>query len=563
MPVPTLLRDVDTESLLRHCEKRLVQLDDARRPWLDFCYQVANELLPNRLPYLLDPQSDQRGGEQNSHVCDSVGHTALATAAAGIASATMPRTSVWFELALRNQRDNDSVRVFLDAARDVLLSLHNQSNANFVFPECNKEWIAFGTGVVLFLDDEARGFRLDPLTVGEYWIAEDQYGEVDTVYRKFTMTVGQLVAEFGIDRVSDSTRNEYQKPDGGGFDTIVRCVHAIEPDRDGKNPDPNPDHPWRSVYYEDSGDKTRKGVLAVRGYDHFPALVWRASRLPGCAYGYGAGHDVLPHLIRLRKMVYHYGNAMAKKADPPVSYPAGMNQHEVKMLPGGKSALANGQKIEQTQRVELELKELGEEIQKTRQDIRDVLGATLVASLRNITRQMTATEAEIRTKQDLNEFLPGLARLDAELHAPYIAMLWRVAETLGLLPDLPGELDGQPIDPQMVSPLALRQREGESSAMLRWVAQVGEMAKAQVGAGMPPNVIQNVNLDELARRLARNGGVPAVCLTDMRQMMQMRAAQAEQALAEKQAAAVQQAADVGKTVSEAVRNEGTQQGKAA
>ena len=46
MPVPTLLRDVDTESLLRHCEKRLVQLDDARRPWLDFCYQVANELLP-------------------------------------------------------------------------------------------------------------------------------------------------------------------------------------------------------------------------------------------------------------------------------------------------------------------------------------------------------------------------------------------------------------------------------------------------------------------------------------------------------------------------------------
>jgi hypothetical protein len=546
MPLPSLLKGVDSSELRHHVQNRWQRLLDLRQPWLDFCRQVADEILPSRLPYLLEEHSTQLGGERNTHIVDAVGHLALDTAAAGISSGSMPATSEWFDLVVRNVlvQGDDDLRLYLEQGGDACLSLHNQSNVNHILPECQKEWIAFGTGAAIVLEDDEDGFRWDPLTVGQYCIAEDRRGRVDTVYRRLPMTVVQVVEEFGFENVCASTASAFERG-GGSLDEPVMVIQAIEPDRDDKNPlGASPDLPWRSVYFEE-GSSTDK-VLAVRGYRRFPALVWRWGKLPGCAYGYGRGHDVLPHCVRLRKMIYRYGQAMAYKAEPPVQIPAGLQQHEVRAVPGGKTSVFGQTPITNLMRVELELRELAEEIERTRQDIRDTLGATLVASLRRLTHQMTAREADLRTSQDLTEWLPALYRLQEELLAPYIEWLWDIAAERGLLPPAPPWLGEETtIDIEFTSPLARKMREAESEAIVRTVAVAGEFAKFK------PEVADNLDVDAGIRRIAEIEGAPVALLVPQRQVQEMRAARQQAVMAEQQAAAAERGVSIARETAEA------------
>lgn len=541
MAIPTLLEEGSTVELREHCTRRHQRLIEARRAWLDYSRLVAEELLPNRLPFLLEEHSQQRGGERNTHIVDAVGHLALETVAAGISSGTMPVSTPWFELTIRSLFDDDyDLRLYLEESQSRLREMHNQSNANHVLPECQKEWVAFGTAAVMVVEDDEKDYRLDPMTAGEYCIAEDYRGRVDTCYRKLTLTVGQLADEFGVERLSDSSRQAY---DDQEYDALVDCVHAIEPDRDGLNPyGRSDDMPWRSVYYEEASDSSE--VLAVRGYNRFPALVWRWGKLPGTAYGYGRGHEVLPHLVRLRRMIYRYGQALAFKTDPPVQIPAGMQQHEVRGLPGGRTSVFGQGEIKNLFRVDLQLTELDQQIERTRQDIRDTLGASLVASLRRISHQMTAREADLRTSQDLTEFLPGLFRQTDEFLNPYIEWIWQIADERGRLPPQPDLLDEQVIDIEFTSPLVRKQRQGESDAIVRTYAIAGEMANIR------PDIVDNLEPDEALRTIAEIEGAPAGTLAPIEKVRELRAARERQQMAEAQAAAAQQGVQLARDASQ-------------
>jgi hypothetical protein len=544
VPVPTQLEQVDTKDLRRHCETRLTQLRNARQPWLDFCVDVATELWPAVLPHLEDPHSDRRGGQRNAHIADGVGHLALESSAAGITSGVMPAASEWFGLDLRNEfAADDDVRYYLQETERVLLTVHNQSNAAQALPGPMKEWVAFGTAAVLQLDDDEDSSRLEPFSIGEYCIAEDARGRVDTIYREYTLTVGQLADEFGVERLSPSSKRAW---DDGDYDTVVPVVLAIEPDRDGRNPyGVLPELPWRSVYYEVGSDYDQ--VLGVRGFSRFPALVWRWGHFPGSAYGYGRGHDALPHLIRLHKMIYRYGQAVAQKADPSLQIPVGLAAHEVRRQPGGATTVMPGMgTITPLYRVELELRELAEEMERTRQDIRDTLGATLVASLRRINRQITAREADLRRNEDLAEFLPGLTRLNDELLAPYIEGLWDIADRRGLLPPRPASMEGQVVDIEMRSPLARRQRQQVVEAIVRTFAVAGELGKVPQLA----HVLDNFDVDAAIRLISDIEGAPVSIMLSTDAVQQLRMQRAQSDIAQAQAAAAQSGVDLAKGVAE-------------
>lgn len=552
MPTPTLLQygQFDTTELLRHCRNRLQALDEVRATWLAFCTSVAEELFPAKLQSLLNPTQRQRAGEQNESICDAVGHLSLTTAAGGVWSGSMPQTSRWFTLKISGLfEEDDDERWFLDLAGQRLMDLHNQANTNNVAPELFKEWLAFGVGACLFLDDPeaSSGFRIEPLSVGEYWIADDARGRVDTIYRKFTMNVGQMVQEYGYDRLCGASKAAY---DDKRYDEIRTIVHAIEPDRDGRNPIASKAHKWRSVYYEEGTDATNGGVLAIRGYHRFPGLVWRYGRVSGSPYAYGLGHEVLPHLLRMRRLIYRYGQALAFQTEPALQLPAGMSQHEVKMLPGGATTLYGGEKIETLFQPTTNLRDLAEQIGEAKQDVRDVLGATLVASLRRLRQQMTKAEAEIRKSEDLAEFLPGLLKLHEEFLSPYVEQLWELAEWKGWLPPQPASLrTGQvgQIDIEFTSPLARHQRQGEADAIVRVYAIAAEMAKVPGHE----NVGDNLDSDAALRLIAEIEGAPARILKPMAAMRDLREARIGEALAQKQAGAVAEGVDVARTAAEA------------
>lgn len=543
MAVSSLLTGRDTSALRKHCEARRTALDEKRQPWLDYCREVAKELIPTRLALLLDSNdTSTKGGQQNQNIVDGTGHLALTTVAAGVAQGAMPASSPWFGLTLRTRFGvADEVREYLDDSSEVLRGMHNQSNANHVLPEAHQEWLAFGTAAALVVEDDVDDYRLDVLTCGEYWIAEDNRGRVDTIYRSLTLTVGQLAAEFGLAQCSDHVQGQARLEQ---WDTPVQCIHAIEPDRDGRNPlGRNPMLPWRSVYYELTSDCTQ--VLAVRGYRRFPALVWRLGKVPGSAYGHGRGHEALPHLVRLRRMIYRYNQAVAQQADPSYQMPPGVQAHEVRLLPGQGTTLKGGDTVKNLRDVRLKLDELAQEMERTRQDIRDTLGSTLVASLRRIQRQMTAREADLRTSQDLTEFLPGLYRLQEELLGPYIEWLYDIAEQRGRLPQVPQELEGEVLDIEFQSPLARKQDEATVDGIVETLAIVGELTKLE------PEAKDKIDFDVAVDTISAIKGAPAKMIRPMEEVEQLRQARAKQVQAQAQAVAAQQGADVAKTAAEA------------
>ena len=527
----------DTYELRRHCEVRYEEMRSQRQPWLDYCQAVSQELMPTRRPYLIDPTSGQRAGEQNTHIVDSVGPRALATSAAAIGTGTMPRSSPWFELTVRNDWGNsEDERDFLTEGARRVLQTHNQSNADSVLAAYRSELLAFGVGVALYFEDEEDVFRLQHLSVGEYLIAEDHRGHVDTLYRDCTMTVGQLADEFGYDRLSPNSQAQY---DLGLFDTVVPVRHAIEPDRWGYN---DASLPWVSIYYELTANCTQ--VLDVRGFTRFPALVTRWERLPGTAYAMSPGMEALPHLVRLRKMIYRYGQAMAAMAEPPLQYPQGLAQTEVRAFPGGRTPIYGNQKVETLYQVQMRLQELDEAIARTRDDIRESLGANLVASLRSIDRQMTAREADLRTSQDLSEWLPGLYRLTEELLNPYVEMIWETLDRRGLLPETPDSLQGQLIDIEFQSPLARKQRAGEVDAIVKTFSLAAQVAAVR------PDVLDNLDVDAAVRAIGEIEGAPTKVFVNFREMQQQRMARQQAMAAQQQAAAAQQGADLYKTLAD-------------
>ncbi|MCR9245514.1 MAG: portal protein [bacterium] len=537
----------DTRELRRHIVARMRSLDDRRRPWIDGCKQVARELLPSRLPFLLDATHRERAGEHNSHIVDSVGNQSLLTAAAGIASGSWPASSEFYDLTVRNEfGPDDDARGFLQASRRNIRTLHNQSNANTELDMFAIELVAFGTAVSLILPDNLDVFRFETLSVGEYWLAEDHRAQVDTIYRKLAMTVGQLEQQFGRDALSTRTLNLLDKRE---FDEVVSVVHAIEPDSDGLNPEgSNPEMPWRSVYYEEESSSD-DGVLGVRGFARFPAMVTRWTKLPGSPYGTGRGLDTLPHLIRLRRMIYRYGQAMALKADPPLQLPPGVQAHEVRALPGSKSSNNGSQSIEPLYKHMLDLRELDKAIELTRQEIRDSLGATLVSSLRSLTHQMTAREVDERRSQDLAEFLPALSRLHKEGLEAMIELEWLYTAEAGLLPPPPESLPDD-IDIEFNSPLARKQRQAEVDAIVRTFTIGGEMAQ---GFG---DVLDNLNADGAIRRIAEIEGMPIEALEPMAKVHELRTERQEVQRRQAQAAAAQQSVEFARQVGEAQQANG-------
>lgn len=73
-----------------------------------------------------------------------------------------------------------------------------RSNVYPALIQAYEELAVFGTACIIALPSESDDIiHLFPMTVGEYWIAEDYENRVNTVFRRISMTAEQMVEQFG------------------------------------------------------------------------------------------------------------------------------------------------------------------------------------------------------------------------------------------------------------------------------------------------------------------------------------------------------------------------------
>ena len=513
-------------------QSRWDALKEERSSWMSHWKDISEVLLPRAGRFL--PTENNRGGRAAFRkILDSTGTRALRTLSGGMMSGMTSPARPWFRLTTFNPELDESyeVKVWMSQVTSLMQMVFYKSNTYRALQMSYEELGAFGTSATLIYDDFDRVIHCHPLTIGEFAIATDSRGRVNTVYREFRMTVAMLVQEFGLENVSRTVKDLY---DRGQMDEWVEVINAIEPrtERDPRKTDAK-NMPYLSVYFEKSGDKGK--VLRETGFTEFPAMCARWSVTGGDIYGTSPGMEALGDLCQLQQMQFRKSQAIDYKVHPPVLIPSEMKNMGTQFLPGGVIPYSNAQQAQQIRSaymVDLDLSSLLVDIQDVRQRINEAFYRDIFMLMVNSTdKTMTATEVTERHEEKMLLMGPVLERLNAEMLDPLINIVFNKLVQADLLPPLPEDLQGQQLNVEFISILAQAQKAISTNSVDRMFSVLGNLA------GMKPDIVDNVDLDFWPQWYADALGVDPRFIVSGKKVAVIREQRAQ---AEQQAAAMEQ-----------------------
>lgn len=500
--------------------------------------QIATQLCPWRGRFSKKTRANKQVSEPKT-IYDTTAFRAHRGMGAFLMGGGSSPARNWFRLTCPDPglAEVYSVRDFYAESARRMRFILSRSNTYQALHNVYEEISAFGTACVLLERNFDSVLHMHVLTVGQYYLSTDPLGNVNTVYREFEMTVGQIVAEFGLENVTPEIKTQHRE---GQLEKLHTVVHAVEPREDRQQDKADQlNMPYRSIYFMrgERRDHRTRGILREGGYKVFPYLVPRWSVTDRNAWGFGPGHETLPHAKRLQKMQFAMGKAVAYGVEPPLQGPPGLTQKEVKLRPGGYTPVANGsnQKIESMFQVQLDLSALGDQIDRVQEQIQRALYNDLFLLIMNSRRVKTATEVDELHEEKMLMLGPALERLHNELLRPLIERVFGFMNEAGLLPALPSELQGVPLQVEFVSMLQQLQQASGVVTLERFLTMVS------AGGQAFPEMMDVVDPDNVARDYADMLAVEPDNLRDPDEVAQLRQArnEAQAAQAQAEAAAVQ------------------------
>lgn len=523
------------KALVTQLNKRWGGMKTERTSWMTHWLDLSQHILPQTGRFLVDDVN--KGGPKANLVYDNTATRSARTLAAGLLGGMTSPARPWFRLTTGDAilDEQQSVKLWLADVTRRMQRLFAGSNVYRALHSMYEELGVYGTAAATVLDDYENGIHLYTHTIGEYALACDHRGQVNTIYREFKKTVDNVVREFGLEACTRQTQDAYREK---RFDEWVTVLHAIEP-RPERNPRmaDNRNMAFRSVYWEAGADPTK--VLRESGYRRFRTLAPRWATSGGNIYGSGPGMDVLGDVKQLQHQQLRKSQGIDFQTRPPLGLPSAMKNAGIDLLPGGVSYFDStaGQSIGPLMDARyLNLQYLLTDIQDVRQRINSGMYSDLFLMLAQAnTSQMTATEVAERHEEKLLMLGPVLERLHNELLDPLIEIAFERMVEVGDLPPLPPELEGFALQVDFVSLLAQAMRAVGVNSIDRFV--VGVMGVAQVR----PEVLDKFDADQWADVYADSLGVDPSLIRGDDQVAEIRQARQQQ---EAQQAAMEQASQM-------------------
>ena len=532
--------------------RRYVKLENDRSSFRSHWMEISDYIAPRRGRYLIEGQNS-RGRKRTTKIIDSTGTQALRVMAAGLMSGMTSPARPWHRRKVRDDlMDNGEVRQWLAQVEMIERSILHKSNFYNSIYTVYTELGAFGTAPLYRQPSFDDVIRFRPFTVGEYVIAENDQGVVDTLGRHFTMTVGQIVQKFVHDDatgkmdwtgVSKATRRLW---DQSNYDELVEILHLIEPrlmgDRDYDKKDAL-NMPFKSCYFELASESDE--LLMESGYRKFPAYVPRWDVLSGDVYGRCPGMDTLGDIKQLQHQQKRKAQAIDKMVNPPMVAPTSLKGKPSTVLPGQTTyvdPMQGGQGFVPAYQVQPRISELQMDIAEVQNRIQRGFYADLFAMMINSDRrQMTATEVVERHEEKLVLLGPVLQRINVELLDPLLDDVFEYALEAGLLPEPPEALAGEELEVEYISLLAQAQQAVAASSLERVMGFAGNLV------AVFPDIVDGIDSDEALRQYSEILGTsPDVIISDeeLQAKRQARAEEQQQMQAMEQASQLAQGAKV-------------------
>lgn len=493
--------------------RRLSAMEGTRNPYearwrecFDVTWPERGDSFWNRQGVPTDEQA------KRARLVDSTTADAAETLAAGLVGGLVPSNLQWFDL---DTGDVDAVEHndwLSEQARFLWSNIH-ASNFDACAMDVFIDAVAAGWFCLYVEERAGGGFDFQWWPLGECYIAASRAGgPIDTVYRRYALTVEQCVSMFGYAGVSERTRGLFDKG-GASLEDKVEMVHAIEPRRNAPGGPFARDLPVASYHIE----LTDKHMCRESGYHEFPCAVPRWRLINGQPYALGPVAKVLPDANTLNAL----GTTEIQAAELAVGGlwkgrdDGVLNPHNVRIGPRRVIVVADMQNFERLDTSNGRGAQQGW-----------TLKADLQASIRKALMtdylqpqdkpQMTAYEVHVRVQMIRQLLGPNFGRFQSEFLQPLIARCFGIAMRAGALGEPPEGLDRYSV--QYKSPLARAQQAEDAEATAGYIDWLGNLATVKQDA----SVFDGIDLDKAGRHIATGRGVPTDVLRDPDEVADLR-----------------------------------------
>jgi hypothetical protein len=492
--------------------KRFDRLKSQRQNWESHWQEVADYMQPRKADVT---KSRSKGDKRTELIFDSSPLQSVELLAASLHGMLTNPSTPWFSLRFKEDEmeNEDEAKEWLESATETMYAAFNKSNFQQEIFELYHDLITFGTAAMFIEEDDEDILKFSTRHINEMYIAENEKGRIDTVFRKFKLSARAAIQKFGdvsSNIAITAKKDPYEE---------VEILHAVYPrsDFDPKKKDKS-NMPFESVYLEaGTGEE-----LSVSGFREFPFVVPRYLKASHEIYGRSPAMTALPDVKMLNEMSKTTIKSAQKQVDPPLLVPDDGFILPVRTVPGGLNFYRAGTR---------------DRIEPLNIGANTPLGLNMEEQRRNSIRnafyvnqlmmqsgpQMTATEVIQRNEEKMRLLGPVLGRLQSELLKPLIDRAFALILRKNLFKQAPDFLSGKDIEIEYVSPLAKAQKSTELQSIMRAIEIMGSLSNVAP-------VFDHINMDKLVRHLADIVGVPQKILKPQTELN----AEREQAQAQQQ-----------------------------
>ena len=507
---------------------RFDRLKTGRQNWETHWQEVADYMQPRKADVT---KTRSRGDKRTELIFDSSPIQAVELLAASLHGMLTNPSTPWFSLRYKDQGldADDEAKLWLEGVTETMYTAFNRSNFQQEIFELYHDLITFGTAAMFIEEDQGDLLKFSTRHINEIYVTENDKGRIDTVYRKFKITLRAAAQQFGGGLSEEAKRRVDKDP----FDEID-ILHAVYPRQDfNPTKKDKQNMEFESVYVEYKNGNE----LSVGGFVEFPFVVPRYLKASHEIYGRSPAMTALPDVKMLNEMSKTTIKAAQKQVDPPLLVPDDGFLLPVRTVPGGLNFYRSGTR---------------DRIEPLNIGANNPLGLNMEEQRRNAIRevfyvnqlmlqqgpQMTATEVIQRNEEKMRLLGPVLGRLQSELLKPMIDRCFAILLRNNQFAQAPEFLSGQDIEIEYVSPLAKAQKGTELTSITRAIEILGSLANVAP-------VFDYINFDALVKHVADLVGVPQKVLKLQSQVNAEREQQAQLAEQQAQMQQMQQVAEAG------------------
>jgi hypothetical protein len=482
-------------------DERLQDLELEQESWIPHWKEIRD----NEIPYrgLFKGERPNDGTKRHDDLVDPTSLRGLKVLGAGMVGGLTNPSRPWFRFKLQDDSLNKraAVKEWISFCEKKIYGIYSQSNFYSSIQSVYEEEGAFGTAPLVQLQHWDRIVHFMPLTCGSYMIGCDEFGSVDTLYRRIWMTSRNIAKKFKEGNLPESIKTSADK---SPMDWI-EVFHAIQPnDKRRVDSIDSKEMPFESVYWIAGEEK----LLSKSGFQEFNAPTPRWDLTNG-VYGWSPGMDVLASQKMAHEMDLGSLEAQQKELDPPIFRPSGF-KNRLRTTPGAQNEvdLKNKEKIGKLYDFKFDVAGTIQLLDRKDRQILQLLYYDMFLMMANEAgREKTATEVVQLHEEKLIMLGPVIDRQFHELLDPTIERTFFECLRRGLFPPPPEELSDADMKIEYISMLAQAQQMVGTKAVNAYTGFVAGLAKMQLEAGQEPSALDRLDIDAAADEYADMTGV--------------------------------------------------------